>query len=94
MQNKGISKITKENEMAKNNKIIDLNDHLFEQLERLLDAEDSEEIEREVKRSRAINNIATCITANAAIALKAQKHVDEYGNKSNLPDMLMIGKGQ
>lgn len=78
--------------MAKNNKIIDLNNHLFEQLERLLDAEEDAEIEREVKRSRAINNIATCITANAAMALKAQEHIYEYGGKNELPEMLMIGK--
>lgn len=78
--------------MAKNNKIIDLNNHLFEQLERLLDAEDEAEIEREVKRSKAINNIATCITTNAAIALKAQKHINEYGGKNELPEMLLIGK--
>ena len=62
------------------NKIIDLNDHLFEQLERLNDESlSSEELEREIQRGKAITDVAKTIIANGALALQAKKHLDEYG---------------
>jgi cell shape-determining protein MreC len=72
------------------NKLIDLNNHLFEQLERLNDDELSEEqLEREIKRTKAMCNVGKVIVENAAVVLEAQKHFAEYGETP--PEMLAIG---
>jgi hypothetical protein len=47
------------------NKIQDLRDHLFEQIERLKDADKPEEIEREISRAKAMGGIANQIIATA-----------------------------
>ena len=70
--------------------MIDLNNHLFEQLERLNDDElTDEQLEREIKRTKSICNIGKVIVSNAAIVLSAQKHFDEYGVAT--PELLAIG---
>lgn len=65
------------------NKLTDLNNLLFEQLERLNEAKTPEELEKELKRSSAMVGIGKTIVANAHVALEAQKHIDEYGLKEN-----------
>lgn len=76
------------------NKLVDLNNHLFEQLERLNDDDLSDaELEREIKRSRAMAGIASNIVANAQLALDSQKFIEEqYGantpKRPQLPEML------
>lgn len=48
------------------NKLNDLNNHLFEQMERLNDEDlSSEELEREIKRAKAMSSIASNIVSNA-----------------------------
>jgi cell shape-determining protein MreC len=77
-------------ESVARNKLIDLNNHLFEQLERLNDDELSEEqLEREIKRTKSMCEIGKVIVSNAAVTLAAQKHFDEYGIET--PEMLAIG---
>lgn len=72
------------------NKLIDLNNHLFEQLERLNDDELSDEqLEREIKRTKAMCNVGKVIVENASVVLEAQKHFNEYGIET--PEMLAIG---
>lgn len=72
------------------NKLIDLNNHLFEQLERLNDDElTGDNLETELKRTKAICEIGKVIVSNAAVVLSAQKHFDEYGIET--PEMLAIG---
>ena len=70
------------------NKLIDLNNHLFEELERLNDEElKNENFEEELKRSEAITKVAQTIINNGELIFKAQKHYDEYGidyKKSNI----------
>lgn len=62
------------------NKLIDLNNHLFAQLERLGDEElTAEQIEQEIKRTDAIVNVSEQIIGNANLALKAASLVAEYG---------------
>lgn len=62
------------------NTLLDLNNHLFESIERLNDDDLSEEeLEREIKRSDAVGKIAKTIIDNASLALSAKKHMDEYG---------------
>ena len=77
------------------NKLVDLNNHLFEELERLNDEElKGEELEEERKRAKSIANIAQTIINNGELALKAVKHYDEFGNKGDIPEILQIGDNQ
>lgn len=73
------------------NKLNDLNNHLFEQMERLNDEDlSSEELEREIKRAKAMSSIASNIVSNAALALEAQQYIDEYSGHVRVPDMIKI----
>ena len=75
------------------NKLSDLNNHLFEELERLNDEElDEKKLEFEVIRSKAITRIATSIIENANIALEAKKHFDKMGIASDMPEILKTSK--
>jgi hypothetical protein len=70
------------------NKLTDLNDHLFAQLERLSDESlTPEEIAKEVTRAEAIVGVADCIVANAGIQLKAVQLAVEHGNFVKVPFM-------
>lgn len=64
------------------NKLTDLNNHLFEQLERLNNEDlKGDELESEVKRAKAISDIAGDIISNASIQLNALKMLnDTYYN--------------
>ncbi|APE43632.1 hypothetical protein BOO69_09555 [Sulfitobacter alexandrii] len=64
------------------NRLTDLNNHLFAQLERLSEEDmDLEQIEKEVKRADAMVSLADKITANGELALKAAKLYAEHGDK-------------
>lgn len=74
------------------NRLSDLNDHLFAQIERLSDEDlDSEGIEREVRRASALVGVADQITSNADLQLKAAKLFAEHG-QDVLPMLPQIGK--
>ena len=76
------------------NKLIDLNDHLFEQLERLNDEELKDEaLEKEINRSKAITDVAEKIISNGELMFKAQKHYDEYGIDYKRTNLL-LGEGK
>ncbi len=67
------------------NTLGDLNNYLFESIERLND--DSltpEELDKEIKRSEAVQKVAKTIIDNGALALQAKKHFDEYGIDNNV----------
>lgn len=69
-------------------KLIDLNNHLFAQLERLGEEElEGEKLVQEINRSKAITGIAKEIICNARLALDAQIALAEKGVKS-LPGMI------
>lgn len=73
------------------NKLTDLNDHLFAQLERLSDeGMSSEALGDEVKRAEAIVSVAERITGNADLQLKAAKLFAEHG-QNVLPMLPKIG---
>jgi hypothetical protein len=56
------------------NKLIDLNNHLFAQLERLSDEDlTGAELREETLRARAIGSMAQNIIMNAGLCLQAQK---------------------
>lgn len=64
------------------NKLADLNNHLFAQLERLSDESlTPEQIETEVKRTDAIVDVSEQIVRNADLALKAAKIVADHGDR-------------
>ena len=70
------------------NKLTDLNDHLFAQLERLSDESMTpEDISREVTRAQAIVDVADCIVANASVQLKAVQLAADHGNFVKVPFM-------
>ncbi len=63
------------------NNIMSLTDNLYEQMDRLLNATDPEEIKREAERSKAIEGVAqTILNANAMafdILKFRSKHIDD-----------------
>lgn len=64
------------------NKLADLNDHLFAQLERLSDETlEPQKIELEIKRGEAIAGVADQIIRNAALQVTAAKLVADHGAK-------------
>ena len=78
------------------NTLNDLTNYLFESLERLQDAETTEELEKEVTRSEAVTKVASKIIDNANILLQAQKHADEYGYNKNktMPELITGGENK
>ncbi len=74
------------------NKLSDLNNHLFAQLERLA-GEDlgAEVLEAEVKRAEAIVKISDQVTANARLQLDAAKLFAQHGAQV-MPMLPQIGK--
>ncbi len=63
------------------NTMADLNNYLFESIERINDDNlSSEELEKEIRRSEAVNKIAKTIIDNGSLALNAKKHLDDYGS--------------
>ena len=72
------------------NKLLDLNDHLFMQLERVSDESlSSEKMEKEINRSKAVSSLASQIISGAKLALQAQSQVQEFLIK-NPPKMLGV----
>ena len=72
------------------NKLNDLNNYLFAQMERLNEEDLSEEkLETEVKRTKAMVSVASAIVGNANLALQAIKTKDSLqGADVKLPEML------
>lgn len=78
------------------NTLTDLNNHLFEQLERLNDEDLTEEqIELELKRADGMTRVAEQIIRNGELAFKTMAHMDNYGYSLDkgrtIPDMLTSG---
>lgn len=74
------------------NKLMDLNNHLFEELERLNDEDlKDEELDKEINRSKAITDVAQTIINNGELMFKAQKHYDEYGITYKKENLLLLG---
>lgn len=75
------------------NKMTDLNNHLFEALERINDEDlKGEELTAEIYRAKAVSDLATTIINNADIMLKAQKQASELGI-SPPPNILELSDG-
>ena len=78
------------------NKLTDLNDHLFMQLERLNDENlEGEALQTEIERSRAVSGVAKDIVSNAALQLDALKLKAEYqGLQQGDMPLLLAGDGK
>lgn len=75
------------------NKLSDLNDHLFAQLERLSDEDlTPEQIEVESKRGEALVNVADQIIRNAELTFKASTFVAQHGDRFRPALSGLIGK--
>ncbi|MCW8829975.1 MAG: hypothetical protein OQK32_00460 [Gammaproteobacteria bacterium] len=71
-----------------NNQLIDLNNHLFAQIERLGDESlKGEDLTAELKRAKGISHIAKDVVSNARLVLDAEVAKAEYQLKSDLPMM-------
>lgn len=74
------------------NRLSDLNNYLFEELERLNDDEelkDENTLKKELERSKAITNVSQQIISNANVILKAKIHCDQFGD--DLGEFLQLG---
>lgn len=68
------------------NSLTDVNNYLFEELERLNDDEslmDEEIFKKEIQRAKAVSNICSTIVSNANLVLNARKYADELGISEN-----------
>jgi len=73
------------------NKLTDLNNHLFAQLERLGDEDlTGDALLSEIDRAKAIKDVASQIVNNASLALRATELAFEYGvdGAAKIPLML------
>lgn len=72
----------------------DLNNHLFEQLERLNDEElKGEKLDEEIKRAKSVTAIASQIINNGNLVLQAEKlRNDKINADVKVPKMLEGGK--
>ncbi|EOW9244850.1 hypothetical protein ACN255_001335 [Vibrio cholerae] len=70
------------------NKLSDLNNHLFSQLERLSDEDlKGDDLKEEIERSKAVKSIAQEIISGGKLALEAQL---ELGGVKSAPEMLEV----
>lgn len=75
------------------NRLTDLNDHLFAQLERLADEDlTADAIRSEVERAQAIVRVADKIVDNANLQLRAVQFVADHGDRfaKQLPSTMAL----
>ena len=76
------------------NSLSDLNNILFEQIERLNDDEVMEQSSaQEIERAKAMSSVANQIIQNAALQLQAAKFMDESAiSNKEMPAVLQLNK--
>ena len=75
------------------NKLIHLNNHLFEALERINDENlKGESLQEEIARAKTITTIGDTIINNAGLALEAEKYKNDFGKGVSLPLMIENAK--
>ena len=79
------------------NTLADLNNILFEQMERLQDDElKGENLETELKKTKSIVDVASTVIENASLSLEAQKFLIDMGisTKVNIPMLGISDKNE
>jgi hypothetical protein len=74
------------------NSLVDLNNHLFAQLERLSNEDlKGTALQDEIKRSSEMTKLGKVVVDNAKLALDAEKFKSEFGARPtpDLPEMLV-----
>ena len=78
------------------NSLLDLNNHLFAQLERLGDEDlAGDKLKEEIERGRAVTQVSKQVVANASLVLRAEEFKQEYkgiGGSVVIPTMLSAEK--
>lgn len=75
------------------NTLNDLNNYLFESLERLMDDDLSgEDLGREIQRAHAVTDVAEALIRSGELSVKVAKYKTEYGKSADVPKLL--GGGQ
>lgn len=68
------------------NNLSDVNNYLFEELERLNDdegLESEDNFKKEIQRAKAVSSICSTIVSNANLILQAKRYADELGINEN-----------
>lgn len=74
------------------NTMSDLNDHFFEELERLGNEDlTDEQLDQEIKRAQAIAEIGRAAIENASVVLQAEKFRENRLSGEAMPRMLLGG---
>lgn len=74
------------------NTLLDLNNHLFAEIERLGDEElKGEALAEELQRASGISNIAKNIIENANVTLQATKFMDDHMNADLKVLKMLVG---
>lgn len=74
-----------------NNKLMDLNNQLFKELDRLSnEGIKGEELSEEIDRARAVCGVGRVIIDNAILALDAQKALDDSIHR--IPEMIGVAE--
>ncbi len=78
------------------NKLTDLNDYLFEELENLMDKDlTQDELDREIKTAKQVVSVSQTIINNANLLLQAKKHFDQVGiENSEIAPLLSLGENR
>lgn len=72
------------------NSLLDLNNHLFEQIERLNDEDiTAEQMEKEIKRSKALEGLSIQVVDTAALILRAATLAASDQTGSNILRLLL-----
>lgn len=74
------------------NTLVDLNNHLFAELERLSDEDlTSEELEAEISRSKALTGVSSQIIQNGKLMLDAIKFQDDRMSLDTVVPRMLTG---
>ena len=77
------------------NKLTDVNDYLFEQLEKLNDDSlTDEQIDAVIKKAETVNKIADTIVKNGELQFKAMKMASDYGIINEKQVKLLLSTGE
>ena len=89
--------IKEKGEKQMRNTLADLNNILFEQMERLQDDDlKGENLETELKKTKSIVDVASTVIENASLSLEAQKFLIDMGisTKVNIPMLGISDKNE